>query len=113
MAKPELEFLDCDTNYQWQPVEGDTLGILEKILSLDPKTGDYTRLLKFPPGIETSETLVHDFWEEVWLVSGSLYDIQKELTFLPGYYACRPPGMEHGPYRIPYGCVTFEIRYHK
>ena len=113
MAKPELEFLDCDTNYEWQPVEGDTLGILEKILSLDPETGDYTRLLKFPPGIETSETLVHDFWEEVWLVSGSLHDVQKDLTFLPGYYACRPPGMKHGPYRIPYGCVTFEIRYHK
>jgi hypothetical protein len=78
MPKPEIEFVDGDTHYQWQPVEGDTLGIKEKILSLDFETGDYTRLLKFPPGIETSETLVHDFWEEVWIVSGSLYDIQKK-----------------------------------
>jgi hypothetical protein len=26
-------------------------------------------------------------------------------------YACRPPGMLHGPYRVPRGCITFEIRY--
>ena len=113
MAKPEIEFLDCDTNYQWRPVEGDVFGIKEKILSEDLETGDYTRILKFPPGTETTETLVHDFWEEVLIIEGTLYDIAKEETYLPGFYACRPPGMKHGPYRIPYGCVTFEIRYHK
>jgi hypothetical protein len=113
MAKPEIEFIDCDTSYEWSPVEGDRLGIKEKILSREPETGDYTRLLKFPPGIETRETLVHDFWEEVWIVSGSLYDIAKKEKYLAGFYACRPPGMKHGPYRIPNGCVTFEIRYHK
>jgi hypothetical protein len=113
MPKPEIELIDCDTHYEWRPVEGDTLGIKEKILSLDSETGDYTRLLKFPPGIETSETLVHDFWEEVWIVSGSLYDIRKKETYLAGFYSCRPPGMKHGPYRISHGCVTFEIRYYK
>jgi len=113
MAKPEIEFIDCDTWYQWRPVEGDALGIKEKILSEDPETGDYTRVLKFPPGIETRETLVHDFWEEVWIIEGSLYDMGKKETYLPGFYACRPPGMKHGPYRIPYGCMTFEIRYYK
>lgn len=113
MGKNEIEFIDCDTHYEWQSVDGDTLGIKEKILSVDSRTGDYTRLLKFPPGAETSQTLIHDFWEEVWIVSGSLYDMQKQETFLAGYYACRPPGMKHGPYRTPFGCVTFEIRYHK
>jgi hypothetical protein len=113
MAKPEIEFKDYDTHWPWQPVAGDTLGIKEKILSEDPGTGDYTRMLKFPPGIETKETLVHDFWEEVLILEGSLYDIVKKETYLPGFYACRPPGMKHGPYRVPYGCVTFEIRYYK
>ena len=113
MAKPEIEFKDYDTEWDWRPVEGDTFGIKEKILSHDPETGDYTRMLKFPPGIETKETLVHDFWEEVLLVEGSLYDVAKKETYLPGFYACRPPGMIHGPYKIPFGCVTFEIRYHK
>jgi len=113
MPKPEIEFQDIDTAYEWCLVEGDTLGIQEKILSYDAETGDYTRWLKFPPGIETSETLVHDFWEEVLIVEGSLYDSAKKQTFLPGFYACRPPGMRHGPYKIPYGCVTFEVRYHE
>ena len=71
MPKPEIEFKDYDTEWLWRPVEGDTLGIKEKILSEDPETGDYTRMLKFPPGIETSETLVHDFWEEVLIVEGT------------------------------------------
>jgi hypothetical protein len=26
-------------------------------------------------------------------------------------YACRPPGMKHGPYRTEGGVVTFEVRY--
>jgi hypothetical protein len=26
-------------------------------------------------------------------------------------YACRPPGMIHGPYRVERGCTTLEIRY--
>ena len=46
MPKPEIEFIDYDTAYEWRPVEGDKLGIKEKILSLDPDTGDYTRMLK-------------------------------------------------------------------
>ncbi|MDI7260569.1 MAG: hypothetical protein QME90_11690 [Thermodesulfobacteriota bacterium] len=73
MAKPEIEFIDVDTEYGWRPVEGDTLGIKEKILSLDPETKSYTRLLKFPPGIRTAEALAHDFWEEVYIVEGELY----------------------------------------
>lgn len=77
MPKPEIEFIDCDLKYEWRPVEGDKYGIMEKILSHDPDTGDYTRLLKFPPGTETQETLVHDFWEEVWIVEGSLLEYRQ------------------------------------
>ncbi|MDI6754985.1 MAG: DUF2848 family protein [Thermodesulfobacteriota bacterium] len=111
MPKPEIEFVDMDTHYGWRAVEGDTLGIKEKILSFDAETQSYTRLLKFPPGIKTSETLVHDFWEEVLIVEGELMDLAKKQTFGAGFYACRPPGMKHGPYHIPRGCITFEIRY--
>ena len=113
MPKPEIEFIDPDTHYEWRPVEGDTLGIKEKILSEDPQTKSYTRLLKFPPGIRTAETLVHVSWEEVWIVEGELIDLVKKKTFCAGFYACRPPGMKHGPYEIPRGCVTFEIRYYR
>ena len=78
MPKPEIEFRDIDVGWEWQPIEGDDLGIKEKILSRDEATGDYTRLLKFPPGIETTQTLEHEFWEEVLLVEGSLHDIAKD-----------------------------------
>ncbi|NLB52325.1 MAG: hypothetical protein GX808_05215 [Syntrophomonadaceae bacterium] len=110
MAKPELEFFDHDLNIKWRQVEGAQEGIIEKILSYDPETGSYSRILKFPPGMVTTETLVHDFWEEVYILEGSLIDLKKELTFIKGMYACRPPGMIHGPYSIPNGCMTLEIR---
>jgi hypothetical protein len=93
MAKPEIEFIDVVTNYEWRPVKGDGLGIKEKILSVDPETKSYTRLLKFPPGIATRETLVHDFWEEVLILEGELIDMAKKQTSCAGFCACRLPGM--------------------
>jgi len=111
MAKMEMEFSDADM-IPWRPVEGFQKGVYEKILSLDEETGSYTRLLKFDPGVETKETLVHDFWKEVYILRGSLIDLGKGQTFVEGYYACRPPGMKHGPYRVPMGCTTLEIRYY-
>lgn len=112
MAKPEKEFFDHDLNIPWKQVEDAQEGIIEKILSRDPETGSYTRLLKFPPGMVTSQTLVHDFWEEVYILDGSLTDLKKKQTFIKGMYCCRPPGMLHGPYDIPFGCTTLEIRYY-
>jgi hypothetical protein len=113
MPKPEIEFTDSQSGFPWRPVPGDTLGLEEKILSLEPETGDHTRLLRFPQGFEGKETVVHDFWEEVWVVEGTLHDVAKNVTASPGHYACRPPGMKHGPYRSPGGCITFELRYYK
>jgi ChrR-like protein with cupin domain len=118
MPKPEFEFFSPE-RLPWKPVAGSATGgaggagIAEKVLSHDPETGDVTRLLRFDPGVETSETIAHDFWEEVWIVEGSLIDLGKNQTFAAGMYACRPPGMIHGPYRTPNGCVTFELRYGK
>ena len=86
-------------------------GIDEKILARDADTGDTTRLLRMAPGVETSETIAHDFWEEVWILEGGVTDVGKARTFEAGMYACRPPGMRHGPYRSERGCLMFEIRY--
>jgi hypothetical protein len=86
-------------------------GVREKILSRDPDTGDVTRLLRFDGGVQTSGTITHDFWEEVWILDGELIDLGTQQTFSAGMYACRPPGMPHGPYRVPRGCTTLEMRY--
>lgn len=116
MPKSEREFFDV-SKVNWRPVEGGSgasgPGLYEKILSRDEKTGDYTRMLRFDPGTETSEVLTHDFWEEVIILEGSLVDKNLNREFTQGMYACRPPGMKHGPYRSPRGCMTFEIRYYK
>ena len=106
----EIEFTDYDTEYDWKNVEGDTFGIKEKILSYDPETGDYTRMLKFPPGIETSETLVHDFWEEVYILEGSYWNGDEYQE--AGMYTCKPPGIKHGPFRTEEGYLLYEIRYY-
>ena len=116
MPKPELEFFKPDS-VPWEPVAGSRTGgaggpgVEQKILSRDPETGDLTRLLRFAAGVETTETIAHDFWEEVWILEGELIDLGKQQTFTAGMYACRPPGMGHGPYRVPKGCVTLELRY--
>jgi hypothetical protein len=55
----------------------------------------------------------HAFWEEVWIVEGALHDLRLNQTFTRGMYTCRPPGMPHGPWTAPDGCITFEIRYYK
>ena len=118
MARPELEFFSPD-DLPWQPVAGSPTagaggaGIAEKILSHDPATGDVTRLLLFEPGVETPTTIAHDFWEEVWILEGSVIDLGKGQTFGAGMYACRPPGMRHGPYRSPRGALLFETRYRR
>ena len=113
MPKEEREFFDTST-IDWKPVgagSGATAeGITEKILSHDPETGDYARMVNFSAGVETID---HDFWEEVIIIEGSLIDTRLNQEFTKGMYGCRPPGMPHGPYKSPNGCITFELRYFK
>ena len=108
MPKPELEFFPVD-NLPWVPVEGAPPGHYQKILTEDTEIGFVTRMLKVDPGCASTETFVHDFWEEVYIVQGSQWD--GDRLFKQGMYACRPPGMKHGPYRTEEGCTTLEFRY--
>jgi len=118
VPKPEREFFRPD-HLPWEPVVASATGgaggsgVTQKILSRDPESGDVTRLLKFEAGVETTETIAHEFWEEVWILEGEMIDLGKRQRFTAGMYACRPPGMIHGPYRVPTGCTMFEIRYFK
>jgi hypothetical protein len=117
VPKPEREFADVGS-LPWVPVTGSAsagaggAGIEEKVLSHDPQTGDVTRLLRLAPGVRTAETIVHDFWEEVFILEGAIVDVGLGRTFTSGMYACRPPGMKHGPYASPDGALLFETRYH-
>ncbi|MEX1141081.1 MAG: cupin domain-containing protein [Thermoleophilaceae bacterium] len=114
MSKLEAEFFAADT-VGWTPVAGDAELLYERILAPDGDGGVATRMLWFQPGADTSPNgmQVHDFWEEVYILEGAIHDIQLGRTFTAGMYACRPPGMEHGPWRSPEGCKTFEVRYRR
>lgn len=111
MAKPEIEFTRADS-FPWQKVEGAPEGAMERILARDPATGACTRMLRFPPGMVMSGArITHDFWEEVYILEGEMTDVALGKTFGPGSFACRPPGMRHGPYSTAPGCLAFEVRY--
>jgi ChrR-like protein with cupin domain len=111
--KPEREFAPTH-DIDWNPVDGPATGLSEQVLARDPDTGAATRMLRFAPGTDTTANgvQVHDFTEEVYILSGSLHDLSLGRTFGAGMYASRPPGMRHGPWRTDEGCVTFEVRYY-
>ena len=113
MAKAEREFFPVE-DVAWTPAMGGLVaGLFERILATDPTSGVATRMLRFDPGTDTSAAgpQVHPFWEEVYILEGSLHDVTLNRTFAKGTYACRPPGMRHGPWVATDGCLTFEVRY--
>ena len=111
MPKPEREFFTA-TDVGWTVVPGPAGGLRERILA-SARPGVATRILEFAPGCDTSPNgvQVHDFWEEVYILTGAFTDLTLNQTFTAGQYACRPPGMPHGPWRSENGCTTFEVRY--
>ncbi|MCY1391536.1 hypothetical protein D9M71_63810 [compost metagenome] len=120
--KEHKEFYAVDMHAGWETPPGYPDGIEQAILSgsLDEKgkTGTRTRLLRFKPGIFTTKPFVHDYWEEVYLVSGDLTVGNDEQgqggeAFEPHTYACRPPGAFHGPFKSDGGCVLLEIHYYE
>ena len=112
MSKPEFEFFRA-TDIGWTPVPGKVAGLEERILARDPDSGVATRILRFRPGTDTAPNgvLTHDFWEEIYILEGAIYDISLGKNFTAGMYACRPPGMRHGPFLSRAGCLMLETRY--
>lgn len=119
--KKHDEFHAVDLGSGWETPPGYPAGIQQKILAgaLDEqnKKGSRTRLLRFAPGVYTTKPFVHDYWEEVFLVSGDLTvgndkSGQGGTPFHPHTYACRPPGAHHGPFKSERGCLLLEMHYY-
>ena len=119
--KEHREFHAVDLAQGWETPPGYPAGIQQKILAgrLDEanKRGNRSRLLRFAPGVYTTKPFVHDYWEEVYLISGDLTVGNDEKgeggeSFAPNTYACRPPGAYHGPFKSTHGCLLFEIHYY-
>lgn len=97
----------------WQPIEGMN-GLAEELtLAIDAKSGDYTRLTRFKPGADTQAfgAKTHRYPEEIFVISGQLYDAAFDRWLAAGDYASRPAGEIHGPFKSDIGCTVLEISY--
>ena len=125
--KPHREFFrvlleaDARDDVRWTPVAGFEGRISELILAdnLDTQRqrGSRTRLARWQPGTLLPTPVVHDFHEEVFLVSGDLVvgcDAHGNggERFDAYTFACRPPGALHGPFISRGGCVMLEFQYY-
>jgi hypothetical protein len=116
MAKSTMTYwnaLKPENSQQWQPILGLEGAAEEITLSIDPGSGEYTRLTRFHPGAETVAMggKSHAYPEEVFIVSGRLYDQAFDRWLETGDYASRPPGEIHGPFKTDVGCVVLEISF--
>lgn len=119
--KPAVPFHLLDLEDGWEQVPGGAPGVQQKMLSgaldEDEKTGVRTRLIRFKAGTVAPMVFLHDYWEEVYLLQGTLITGCDENgeggeRFTGPCYACRPPGTPHGPFHSPDGCIFFEIQYY-
>jgi hypothetical protein len=114
LAKPHLEFVTVNMDEGWESPQGYPEGIKQKILASDmdeeKKTGSRTRLLRFDPGAFSTKPFIHDYFEEVYVMSGDL--IVDGTPCDPHTYACRPPQTPHGPFKSETGCLLFELHYY-
>ncbi len=116
MAKTTVTYwnpLTPENSGEWEAVEG-LEGIAQELtLSIDRETGEYTRLTRFLPGADTTAFggKRHEYPEEVFIVSGRLYDAAFGLWLEAGHYASRPPGETHGPFTTDVGCVVLEVSF--
>ncbi len=102
-----------DSEVRWQAIEGSDGLIEELTLAMDPETGDYTRLTRFKAGADTTRFggKSHDYPEEIYIMSGRLYDVAFDMWLEAGHYASRPPGEVHGPFVCEEACLVLEVSY--
>jgi hypothetical protein len=116
-GKPHLEFFRVDEAGWVEIAPGVRQRILAGGLDEANKRGFLNRLVRWAPGATIDSVIVHEFYEEVLVVSGELLvgagdDRTRFESFPAPSFACRPPGARHGPFRAgPEGCLLFENQF--
>lgn len=117
--RPNLDFDDVDLDDGFVAYTGAAAGISEKVLANDldhdAGAGARTRLLKLDAGARTPSAHAHDYWEEIFVISGSMIfqDAEGgERRVAAPSYACRKPGFVHGPLRTDEPCLLIEFSWY-
>ena len=94
--------LDIKNAKKWEDIEGSDGNLQQLTIAEDLETGDYTRLTKFKAGYSTKAfgAKSHNYPEEIFILSGRVYDEAFGVWLEAGYYASRPPYEVHGPFLL-------------
>ncbi|MGO4330376.1 cupin [Cupriavidus sp. 2TAF22] len=121
MPRAHIEMMALSQDEGWCVLDGFPAGLEVRVLADDldeaAQCGARTRLVRFAPGAVTQGTLVHGYWEEVFLISGDLQALDESPRLSSNAvpplhtYSCRPPGTPHGPFVSRRGCILFEVQY--
>jgi hypothetical protein len=105
---------ELDMTTGWEAIPG-TNGITQKPLSgnFDEANlkGYRTRCVRVAPGGETDDPFVHTYWEEVFVLEGTLSSKADGSSVTAPAYVIRPPGTPHGPIFSEEGCTLIEFQY--
>lgn len=116
MSKSTIQYwnvLEASSAKSWKAIDGAN-GMIEQLtLAMDDETGDYTSLTRFRTGANTKESggKSHDYPEEIYIISGRLYDEAFDMWLEAGHFSSRPPGEVHGPFICEEECLVLEVSY--
>lgn len=106
--------IEIDRETGWEGIP-QTDGFFSKLLSSDfdeaRARGYRTRLVRVVAGGETFEPFTHAYWEEVYLLEGTLVSKLDATVHEAQAYVIRPPGTPHGPFVSHTGCLMLEMQY--
>ena len=116
MSKTTLTYWNAllpENDGMWEVIENTNNLIEQLTLAVDEQSGEYTRLTRFKAGADTTDfgAKSHSYPEEIFVVSGRLYDQAFDMWLEAGHYASRPAGELHGPFKTEDGCIVLELSF--
>ncbi|MFY0612731.1 MAG: cupin [Hyphomicrobiaceae bacterium] len=114
--RSNMVFENLNLDEGFKEYDGKVAGISEKILSNDldvaAASGKRARLLRLKPGVQTPAAHAHPYWEEIYVISGSMIEGTAETgekRVVAPAFASREPGFVHGPVRTDEECLLIEF----
>ena len=119
--KQHLEFVKVDLNAGWERPAGLPARLLAEDPRLRPRRGEKARQphaaaedrrrARSPPSLSCTTTGKRSTWcRATWWSATTSRARAAQQCFAPTY-ACRPPGVHHGPFTSRGGCILHEIHY--